>query len=194
MIEAWLCGRKSLGIDISRLALQTTEAKLDAMETLASTDCRVSLPKELRPMVVDGNALDLGALVGTHGIKANSAKLVCAHPPYLNSLKYTDKDGRDLSRIDDPEVFYKRLGDFAREAFQLLEGNGICALLIGDVRRGGRLIPLGVNAAARFQSEGFKLESVIIKTQNRDRSAEFYRNPGATSFLLEHEYLFILRK
>ena len=194
LIEAWLCGRRSLGLDISRLALQTTRAKLDGMEKLAIKDCRMRLSKELRPVVIDGDALVLGELIQSHGFGANAAKLLCAHPPYLDSLKYTGKDPRDLSAISDPEVFYETVGYFAQQAFRTLEDGGVCALLIGDVRKGGRYVPLGFNTAMRFELNGFDLESVIIKTQNHDRSSEFYRSLEGNAYLLEHEYLFILRK
>ena len=58
LIEAWLCGRMSVGIDISRLALQTTHAKLQEMKSLAHNDCRINLPEELQPIVIGGDALE----------------------------------------------------------------------------------------------------------------------------------------
>ena len=194
LIEAWLCGRKSVGIDISKLALQTTHAKLDEMKTLALTDGRVTLLDELWPAVINGDALGLEKLMKGQGIGLGSVKLICAHPPYLDSLKFTEGDERDLASIRDPAVFYRRIGAFARAAYRVLASNGICAFLIGDVRKGGRFIPLGINCGMRFERQGFTLESVIIKTQHHDRSSEFYRNRGSDSLLLDHEYLFILRK
>ena len=194
LIEAWLCGRKSVGVDISRLALQITGSKLDNMQNLAHKDSRVCLSDELRPLVVNGDALQLVALVGQYGIEAGTVKLVCAHPPYLDSLRFTLSNERDLSLIKDPEVFYKKLCKFAGDAFSILETNGICALLIGDVRKAGQFVPLGFNSALMFQKQGFYLDSIVIKPQNWDRSTEFYRNQSFSSLLLEHEYLFIFRR
>ena len=86
------------------------------------------------------------------------------------------------------------MSTFARHVYRALKSQGVCALLIGDVRKEGRFIPLGINTAIRFERQGFNLESIIIKPQHRDRSSEFYRNLGQDSLLLEHEYLFIFRK
>ena len=194
LIEAWLCGRKSLGTDISKYALQTTRAKLEEMRTLALNDCRVTLSEELRPTVVDGDALELEKLIKGHGIALGTVNLLCVHPPYLDSLKFTDNDDRDLSLIKDPALFYGRMKAFADQALRVLAPGGICALLVGDVRKAGRYIPLAFNSSMEFQSQGFTLESIVIKTQNHDRSTEFYRNRQRGSFLFEHEYLFILRK
>ena len=194
LIEAWICGRNSVGIDISKLALQTTRAKLKDMKSLADNDSRVNLPDELKPTVINGNALGLETLLRRHGVIPGTVKLICVHPPYLDSLKYTDNDKRDLSNISDPARFYRRISLFARHVFRLLAPQGVCAFLIGDVRKGGSFIPLGLNCAMKFQGQGFRMESVVIKTQNHDRSTEFYRNRSGETLLLEHEYLFILRK
>ena len=127
------------------------------------------------------------------GIPLGSVKLLCVHPPYLDSVRFTQSDRRDFSQVRDPEVFYSKLSTFAQHAINVLVDNGVCALLVGDVRKSGNLIPLGFNSANAFQLQGFTLESIIIKAQNRERSTEFYRNRGG-HFLLEHEYLFIFRK
>ena len=194
LIEAWLCGRRSLGIDISKLALQTTHGKVREMRSSADGDSRVDLLPDLEPKVVFGDALGLSGLIRGLGISPETIKLICAHPPYLDSLRYTEEDERDLSRISNPSEFYKKMNSFADSAFKVLACNGVCAFLIGDVRKEGRFIPLGIKSVAMFECQGFTVESVIIKTQNRDRSAVFYRSRESCSLLFEHEYLFILRK
>ena len=153
IIEAWLCHRRSMGIDISKLALQTTRAKIDEMKSLASTDDRISLSDEREPVVISGDALHVDKLIEKHGTTPGSVQLVCAHPPYLDSLRFTDKDERDLSLIKDPAVFYRKMSTFARHVYSTLKSHGVCALLIGDVRKEGRLIPL------RFQ-QCYKVSSV----------------------------------
>lgn len=194
LIEAWLCNRRSVGIDVSKLALQTTRAKINEMNELARYDNRVCLSDQLRPLILDGDSLSLTAILKDQGISLGTVDMVCAHPPYLDAIKYTDSDNRDLSQFADPTVFYEQLGKFAHEVHDILAERGICALLIGDVRKKGQLVPLGLNSAAVFQGQGLTLESIIIKTQHHHRSSEFYRDPGKYAFLLEHEYLLIFRK
>ena len=194
LVEAWLLGRKSVGIDLSKLALQTTRAKLSEMARLAERDARINLSDEFRPEVIGGDALRLESLASKRGIGPETVKLICAHPPYLDSLQFTDNNRHDLSRIRDPEIFYRRMEAFARHASRMLAPDGVCALLIGDVRKKGQLIPLGFDSVARFQRHGLHLESIVIKTQNHDRTTEFYRGSGEGRLLLTHEYLFVLRK
>ena len=194
LIESWLCGRKGVGIDISRLALQLSQAKINEMSALSRKDNRVCLSEELEPIIIDGDSLELESVVGNYGINPGSVQLVCAHPPYLDSIKFTGSDGRDISLVKNPEVFYQKMEIFALNAFRLLQPDGICALLIGDVRKEGRFIPLGINTVGAFQNQGFELDSIIIKIQNGERASEFYRNRKSDTLLLEHEYLFILRK
>jgi hypothetical protein len=69
-----------------------------------------------------------------------------------------------------------------------------CALLIGDVRRDGKLHTFGFETVKRFTSLGFEVEDVIIKTQNQDRSTEFYFKSLPVRFRLNHEYLLVFRK
>ena len=194
LIESWLCGRSSLGMDISKLALQTTRAKLRQMAKLAKLDDRVVLSHDIRPQVISGDALRLEDVLTRRGVSPGTVKLLCVHPPYLDSLHFTHGDTRDLSTVKDPEVFYSKLRSFARQAMNVLAPNAVCALLVGDVRRAGQLVPLGLNSADIFRQEGFALDSIVIKTQNQESSTEFYRNRSNGHYLLEHEYLFILRK
>ena len=194
LIEAWLCGRRSLGIDISKLALQITQSKIEEMKFLSHDDPRVCLMEDLEPLIIEGNSLELEELARNQGISPGTVQLICAHPPYLDLIKFTNNDDRDISIIKDPTKFYNKMRIFALNSYRLLETNGICALLIGDVRKQGKFIPLGISTVDCFQSQGFTLEAVVIKTQNGERSTEFYRKRIGDALLLEHEYLFVLRK
>ena len=194
LIEAWLCGRKSFGIDISRLALQTTTAKLNQMANAARNDNRQCLNDEFEPTVIDGDALRLEDILEPYGILRGTVRLVCAHPPYLDSIRYTEGDERDLSFARESSVFHDWIDEFATQAFNMLIDRGVCAFLIGDVRKGGRLNSIGIDSVSSFRRQGFTLESVVIKTQHRDRSTEFYINHQGGPYRLEHEYLFIYRK
>ncbi len=193
LIEAWLLRRRSIGLDISKLALQTTNSKLKEMEELAKKDGLIHLDSDYRPKVLEENALELSAALRKQDIQPGAAKLVCAHPPYLNSLGYTTNNSCDLSLIGDVNEFCKRMRLFAHEARQVLTKTGICAVLIGDVRKTGKTIPLGFKTLETFLGEGFELDNIVVKTQHKDRSSEFYMSRDNNGILLlAHEYLFIL--
>lgn len=194
IIEAWLMDRRSVGLDVSKLAIQTMRAKINEMEQLANKDERISLKPEYRPVILEGNALELRSIIEKSGIDISSLRLVCAHPPYLNSVKYTQGHENDLAQISSPEVFSNKMKIFAKEVKGLINDNGICAVLIGDVRKNNKTIPLGMMTLNSFLSEGFELENIIIKTQHRDKSSEFWVKHKSEIIMMAHEYLYILRR
>lgn len=129
------------------------------------------------------------------GVFDNTVKLVCTHPPYLNSLQYIVTITEDLSRISDPAKFCDELELIAKQIYDLLTEDGICAILIGDVRKNKVIIPLGFLTMERFLREGFRLQEIIIKRQHKDSSTRFwYTKTNKLDFLIAHEYLFIFRK
>jgi len=89
LIEAWLMGRKSIGLDISKLAIQTMESKVNEIEAFDKENESSRLNVDNRPVIIEGNALELRSLIVRSGINTDKLKLICAHPPYLNSIKYT---------------------------------------------------------------------------------------------------------
>ena len=193
LLEAWLLRRRSVGIDVSNLAVQTTTGRLEEMESAAQSSSEIALDPGKKPLALQGNALELSEIIGRLGAEYQSVSLACIHPPYLNALQYTKDDENDLSRIEDPQEFARQIGCLAEDVKAVLQPGSYCAVLMGDVRKAGRLIPLGNETLVRFLEAQFELQDIIIKVQHRDRSSEFYMK-GNNQFLLSHEYLFILRK
>lgn len=193
LLEAWLLRRRSVGLDVSKLAVQTTKGRLEEMESAAKSSSEITLDPEMKPIAMHGNALEFREIMGRMGPDYRSVSLVCVHPPYLNALQYTKDDKNDLSRINDPQEFARRMSCFCEEVYEALEPGGFCAVLMGDVRKAGRLIPLGHETLTGFLKARFELQDIIIKTQHRDRSSEFYARDNK-QLLLSHEYLFILKK
>lgn len=194
LIEAWLLGRRSLGLDVSKLAIHTCRFKLDEMARLADGDDRVSLDDNCRPVVLEQDAMQLSDAIKAQAAEDCPVSLLCVHPPYLDSLSYTTGDARDLSRIGDPSEFIARLKLFAQEARKVVAPGGTCAVLIGDVRKKGQVSPLGFETLSAFTEAGFAVDEVVIKRQNRDRSSEFYYGQNARRLMMAHEYLLILSK
>jgi len=195
LIEAWLSDRRSFGVDISPMAIATTNARIQEMTEHAQKDLRISLRDELRPVVIEGDSRKLRNHLRRFDIADNSINLVCAHPPYLNSLRYTATIDEDLSHISDPIDFGNQLQSIAEQIFYLLKDDGTCAVLIGDVRKKRKIIPLGFLTLERFLREDFKLKDIIIKRQYQDSSTRFYYTKrDKLDFLLAHEYLFIFSK
>jgi len=195
LIETWLANRRGIGLDINPIGIAMSQARIEEMDEKARKDPSIFLRNELRPIVLEGDARNLRDHIHGLGIPDNSIKLVCAHPPYLNSLRYTATIGGDLSHISDPTEFCDQIQKIAKQIFDLLAKDGTCAVLIGDVRRNKKVIPTGFLVMERFLKENFELKNIIIKTQHNDSSTRFwYTKRKKIDFLLSHEYLLIFRK
>ena len=192
LIEAWLLDRCSVGIDVSKLAYQTVSARLQRMQTLSEQDSRVRLDSRYKPHLELGDSTFLGDKAPYDAVQPNSVNLLCAHPPYLDALDYTGGNPEDLSQIREPEAFLARIAVFAQGVTAYLSPQNACAVLVGDVRRDGHIVPLGARVLDTFLSVGYQLQEIVIKTQHRDRSSEFYIS-SADVYLLAHEYLYIFK-
>ncbi len=185
LIECWLLGRNGIGVDISPHAINLTKQLLKKMKEEAKKT-KFLLPN-VKITVKKSDARNL------RFIEDESIDLICTHPPYGNSLKYTIRESRDLSNIKNINEFYKELSKAGKEMFRVLKPNKYCALLIGDIRKNGKFIPLGFKTFEIFQKIGFQIEEIIIKQQYNDRSTMFYKN-NKLKYRISHEYLFIFKK
>jgi hypothetical protein len=191
IIEAYLLKRRSVGIDISQNAVNVCNDKIREMEQRARD--KTLLLRNYRPIIVRGSALNCLKLLQSKGFGEGSFDLICAHPPYMDSIVYT-RNKEDLSRFSNHAEFCKKMGEISRQLYKLLREGGTCGVLIGDVRKEFSLKPLGFNVMEEFMKTGFQIQEIIAKIQHRDRSTEFYHFKDSANYLLNHEYLLVLNK
>ena len=187
LIEAWVLGRNAIGFDVSEFALELTQARLKELDRLANRESLFGLP-DVTIEIRRGDARILA------GVEKDSVNFICTHPPYGDALEYTHCEPDDLSQISDPKEFIDALEVAGRRFFEVLRPGSFCAVLIGDLRRNKTLHTLGLDTLNRFKSIGFVVEDVVIKTQNQDRSTEFYYKTSPMRLRLSHEYLLIFLK
>lgn len=180
-IEAKLLGRKCIAIDINESAGKLTIRNL-----------AFQLPKEWRfykPDVKVGDARDLSFL------SDNSVDLICSHPPYANAIQYSKETKGDLSHlgVDD---FLAEMSAVAKENFRVLKDGRYCAVLIGDMRRDKRVVPLGFMLMRVYLRAGFVLKEIVIKAQHNCRATDEWREKSVkfNFLLLAHEYLPVFEK
>ena len=84
----------------------------------------------------------------------------------------------------------------AAESYRVLKKDKFCAILIGDTRQKGNIIPLGFGVMEGFKEAGFKLKEIIIKEQHNCKATGFWKNNSVkyNFLLIAHEYLFIFKK
>jgi len=126
-------------------------------------------------------------------VRSSSVQLVCAHPPYLDIIEYTRRDPADFSTISDPHRYVREMRKVSYEIFRCLKPGGVFCVLIGDVRRSGRFIPLGF-MVLNVLLDSFDLEEIVIKKQHQCATTPFYNSTNNNFLRIAHEYLFVLRK
>ena len=128
-------------------------------------------------------------------IKDNSIDFICTHPPYANIINYSEGIKNDLSLLKAND-YLMAMKSVASESFRVLKNNKFCAILIGDTRKNGRVIPLGFEIMKLFLDAGFKLKEIIIKEQHNCRATGYWKTSSIkyNFLLLAHEYLFVFVK
>lgn len=178
LVEAKLLNRNSIGVDINPDAVE-----LSIMNTFFERENTGKV--EVR----HGDARNLDFL------EEDTVDLVCTHPPYANIIQYSENIEGDLSHCD-VEKFYGEMKEVAKEAYRVLKTDKFCAVLMGDTRKKGHIIPMGFNVMEVFKEAGFKLKEIIIKEQHNCSSTGFWRNQSIkyNFLLIQHEYLFVFKK
>ena len=176
LVEAKLLGRNAIGVDVNPNAI-----------ALSKNNLQFDYPGDSKIFVKLGDAADLGF------IKTTSIDMICTHPPYADIIRYSDNIDRDLSHLS-YGLFLDKIEFVAAEAYRVLKPGGICAFMIGDIRRNNNVMPLGMNTMQKYIDKGFSLKEIIIKEQHNCRSTKRWISRNRKFLLLAHEYIFVLEK
>ncbi len=180
LIEAKLLARNALGLDINPEAIQLTKQALKFNHHPPTTQ---------KTQIADARDLSF--------LKDNSVDLVLTHPPYMNIIKYSDRQiPADLSNIASLPKFCDEIENVACELFRVLKPDKYCAILIGDTRKGKHYVPLAFNVMQRFFKAGFVLKEDIVKVQHNCKSTSRWKWKAQKDkfYLIMHEHLFVFRK
>lgn len=63
----------------------------------------------------------------------------------------------------------------ASESYRVLKADKFCAILMGDTRQKGHMIPMSFEVMKIFQDAGFKLKELIIKHQHNCRATGYWK-------------------
>lgn len=179
LVEAKLLNRNIIGVDVNDTALQRCKEKTDfQIEQETGT---VEIHKG------DARNLDF--------IETESIDFICTHPPYANIIQYSENLPDDLSLLKIKD-FLEEMKKVAAESYRVLKNDKYCAILMGDTRQKGHMIPMSFEVMKIFEEVGFKLKELIIKEQHNCRATGYWKtNSIKYNFLLiAHEYLFVFKK
>lgn len=181
LVEAKLLNRNIIGLDVNNEALKRCREKVKFEHEGANGEVKIRK--------CDARRL--------RGIKDNSIDLICTHPPYANIIHYSEGQDipADLSNCKFDE-FLEQMRDVAAESYRVLKEGKFCAILMGDVRKKGHVIPLSFRTMQIFEDAGFKLKEIILKEQHNCRATGYWKTSSIkyNFFLLAHEFLFIFKK
>ena len=176
LVEAKLLGRNAVGVDINPQSVSISEINL-----------QFQCDSKSKIYIRNGNATDL------HFIKDSKIDFICTHPPYSNVIKYSRGIEGDISLLEE-NIFLTEMKKVANESYRVLKSGRICAVMIGDIRKGGMVIPLGFRVMECFLKTGFRNKEIIIKKQHNCRLTEYWQNQNNSFLLLAHEYIFVFQK
>ena len=176
LVEAKLLDRNAVGVDINPEAVALAERNLN-----------FTYEGQGRILVKQGDATKLSI------IKDEKIDFICTHPPYENIIKYSEDIAGDISLLDS-EHFWLAMGKAAKEAYRVLKKGKYCAVMIGDRRNHGNVVPLGFKLMETFLQAGFKLKEIIIKDQHNCMSSPKWQSVKRNFLLLAHEYIFVFYK
>lgn len=179
MIEAKSLGRKGVAFDIHPEVVK-----------LAREACKFELDKKFfDPEIKQGDARNMTSIAD------ESVDLIATHPPYLNIIKYGEKDvDGDLSAVSNLIKFCDEIEKVAKECYRVLKPGKYCAILIGDTRRRRHYVPLAFSVMQRFLTAGFILKEDVIKVQHNCSTTRYWGSQERDFLLIMHEHLFVFRK
>ncbi|MBD8936095.1 MAG: methyltransferase domain-containing protein [Anaeroglobus sp.] len=179
LVEAKLLNRDCIGVDVNNTALERCREKTDF--EYEGADGKITIHK--------GDARNLDFL------DDESIDLICTHPPYADIIHYSEDLENDLSLLKEKD-FMIEMKKVAAESHRVLKKDKFCAVLMGDTRKKGHMVPLSFEVMQIFQEAGFKLKELIIKEQHNCRATGYWKtNSVKYNFLLiAHEYLFVFKK
>lgn len=179
LVEAKLLNRNIIGVDINDVALERCREKTDFNYETAKGSVEIKKGDATNLSFIDDVSIDF----------------VCTHPPYADIIKYSDGIKGDLSRLPVPE-FVETMSKVAIEAYRVLKKGKFCAILMGDTRQKGHMIPMSFDVMKQFQNAGFKLKELIIKEQHNCKATGFWKTSSIKNnfLLIAHEYLFVFHK
>ncbi|WP_067142098.1 TRM11 family SAM-dependent methyltransferase [Oceanivirga salmonicida] len=178
LVEAKLLNRNVIGVDINEVSLSRCKEKID-----------FEYKNSGKVYIKKGDARNLKF------IKNETIDLICTHPPYANIIQYSDSIKEDLSQLKVPE-FLEEMKLVAKECYRVLKKDKFCAILMGDTRQKGHVIPMSFEVMKIFESVGFKTKEIIIKEQHNCKATGFWKTNSIkyNFLLLAHEYLFVFKK
>ena len=176
LVEAKLLNRNAVGVDINPQSV-----------SIAETNLQFPCETNSKIFTRNANATNLQFLKDGH------IDFICMHPPYADIIKYSKGIEGDISLLEEKD-FLNEMKKVAEESYRVLKKGKMCAVMMGDIRKYGKVVPLGFRVMDCFLKVGFQNKEIIIKEQHNCSSTEYWQKQSNNFLLLAHEYIFVFQK
>ncbi len=187
--EAEVLNRNFIGIDIQKKLVDYVKKNIE--------------PKNNFSNLVAGDSTKIETFDKVKETLKNNKKkniqLAILHPPYADIIKFSDFKN-DLSNADSLKDFLDKFSNVLKNTIEILENSRYLAIVIGDVYKAGKWIPLGFYCMNEAQKLGLTLKSIIVKNMAGNRAKQNkegiwrYRALSSDYYIFKHEYIFLFKK
>lgn len=193
LFECESLGRNYIGFDINEKIINYVESKMN----LDSSPIKYHIHN---CDILNGEKVSECIETDLRAIGKRTVDLIMSHPPYLDIVKFTDKQ-EDLSNITDLNAFISKFVESVNNVWPFLKVGKYFCLVIGDIYRDSEVVPLGFYLMyAIRRAFKCKLKGIVVKDMvgNRGKigteSLWRYRALKSDNFLFKHEYIFVFKK
>jgi DNA modification methylase len=178
LVEAKLLGRNIVGMDINPDSLNHCLEKIDF------------------------NFLDSGNVDVRHGdarsldsISDGEMDFICTNPPHADIIRYSHNIPQDLSGFS-VGSFLSAMEIVAAESYRVLKPGKFCAILMGDPRRKGHVVPVSFNVMRIFEAVGFRIKEIIVRERRNRKPRGYWKNSSLEHnfLMIAHEHIFVFTK
>ncbi|HHU81936.1 MAG TPA: hypothetical protein GXZ26_02940 [Firmicutes bacterium] len=201
LLGAALAQRKAIGIELNPEWVRVYQ-EIQKNFTLKNDSFLTDTTGEpIRGMMIHGDCL-----CELKKFPAACLAAIITDPPYgcrhqvrfkkeTNFAMFSCDDSRDLGNLPDFASYLQRMGDFAAEAWRVLQPKRYLVLLVGDRYQDGEYLPLSYKVAEKIRETGFKWKGLRIWwNQATQRPLKPYAVKKCYVPNITHQNILIFRK
>lgn len=187
LIECRKLNRNGIGIDIDKNILEvakersTKECGTSELEFVNSNSSNVNLEEIFKKKNID------------------NVQLIIYHPPYWDIIKFNDLEG-NLANSNTLDDFLDGFSKVIDNTSKYLECDRYLGIVIGDIYKKGKWIPLNSYIIQLMLAKNFLLKSIVVKNvsetkaKRNNKSIWKYRSLLGGFYVFNHEYILIFQK
>ena len=194
LFECEKLNRKYIGFDINEQMIEYVNNSM--RDNILYVDYYVTNCNSL-----DKNMVEKKFQNAKNSLKTDSVQFILMHPPYMDIVKFTNKQ-EDLSQIDNINEFVKKFKVVCENILEYLDKDRYFAVVIGDVYKNSEVLPLGFYCMDMIKRNfKVKLKGIIVKNIEGNRGKLGvqggiwrYRALKSDYYIFKHEYIFVFKK